>query len=55
VGNIEPYCGRNALYDPYEIYEAGETYIRDGVEGQKFDVQTFPQVTIDSRNAHNSF
>jgi hypothetical protein len=44
VKDVEPYCGRKSLFDPDKLYEADETYIRDGVEGQQFDVQTFPQV-----------
>ena len=44
---MEPHCGRKALYDPNEIFEEDKTYIRKGGKGQKFDVQTFPQVTTD--------
>ena len=48
VENVEPYCGRKVLYNPDKIFEEDKTYIRKGGKGQKFDVQTFPQVPIDS-------
>ncbi|XP_028395269.1 fibrocystin-L-like [Dendronephthya gigantea] len=46
VGNVEPYCGRKALYNPNEIFKAGTTFIRKGAKGQEFDVQTFPQLCL---------
>lgn len=52
VEDVEPYCGRKALYNPDEIFEEDETYIRDEGKGQKFDVQTFPQVKIHSTYIH---
>ena len=53
VENVEPYCGRKALYDPDKLYKADETYIRDRVKGTQFDVQTFPQVTTDLYNIYS--
>ena len=46
VNDEEPHCGRKALDNPDWIYIAGVTYIRPGVKGQEFNVQSFPQVKL---------